>query len=130
MSGTYRTVLTYARDGFYDYGNNARKGAAQSKKIDRRQARRQAARAKREAIREYELDVHEDYEEMLSMEREEAGYDSQFWEELEREQFLDDCEMMRLAEERADAEEWERAERYHREMEMLDTSYDYCEWDY
>lgn len=118
ISGTYRTVLTYARDGFYDYGNNARKGAAQSKKIDRRQARRQAARAKREAMREYELDVHEDYEEILSMEREAASCDLDFWGGLE------------LEEMRVEAEEWERAERYHREMEMLDTSYEYCEWDY
>lgn len=127
MSGTYRTVLTYARDGFYDYGNNARKGAAQSKKIDRRQARRQAARAKREAMREYELDVHEDYEEMLSMARDDASCDLDFWSEVEREQFCDCCEMIRLAEE---LEEWECAERYNREMEMLDCSYEYGVWDY
>lgn len=122
MSGTYRTVLTYARDGFYGLGNTARKGEAKVKKMDRRQARRQAARAKREAIREYELDVHADYDEMLSMARDEASCDLGFWEELELERELEEM--------RAEAEEWERAERLNREMDAIDYSYEYSVWDY
>lgn len=121
MSGTYRTVLTYARDGFYGSSGAARKAADKLKKMDRRQARREAARAKREAMREYELEVHEDYEEMLSMDREECESDLWLWEELERE---------RAEDEEREREDWERAERYHREMEMLDCSYEYGEWDY
>lgn len=122
MSGTYRTVLTYARDGFYGSSGAARKAADKLKKIDRRQARREAARAKREAMREYELDVHADYDEMLSMARDEALCDLDFWEELELERELEEM--------RAEAEEWERAERLHREMDAIDYSYEYSVWDY
>lgn len=127
MSGTYRTTLVYTKDGHYGRGNNARTAAAEMRKIDRRKKRREAGRIKREAMREYEIDAHIEYEEMLSMEREAESCDLDFWGEIEREQFFHDCEMMRLAEER---EEWERAERYHREMEMMDYSYEYGVWDY
>lgn len=67
MSGTYRTNLIIARDGYYGRGNNARKAAAEMRKIDRRKMRRQAAKAKRNAIREYEDEIAEAKEELLAL---------------------------------------------------------------
>lgn len=66
MSGTYRTTLVYVRDGHYSHGVNARNGAAEMKKIDRRMKRRQSARITRDALREHEESQALDMSEMMS----------------------------------------------------------------
>lgn len=84
MSGTYRTTLIIARDGYYGRGNNARTAAAEMRKIDRRKMRRQAAKAKRNAIREYEDDIADAKEELLALYLEEDyGRFGDDWEDYD-----------------------------------------------
>lgn len=80
MSGTYRRAVIYTRDGYYGLGQNARKGAAKTKRVDRRLKRREAAKIEREALAEFEEDCaisrQEALEEYLEAEWYEDDFDS------------------------------------------------------
>lgn len=75
MSGTYRTTLVYVKDGHYGHGVNARNGAAEMKKLDRRMKRRQSARITRDALREHDDAAAMDMRDMMDLMSDYEGYD-------------------------------------------------------
>ena len=77
MTGTYRLVIRYERDGCHSYGNNARKARAKNKDIDRRIKRREHARIIRKAVSSFYEDQELDLHELMLMDLDNDWYDDE-----------------------------------------------------